>query len=481
MDQEEFEIGRPQVKINPFASPYPVNYPEELYGRTSVVKKVIRGLFMALQPISQEVVGATRIGKTSVFNALASLNDSNHRAWSQQYNVDSGRLQDTLFVQVDCSTVLGDPATFWSLMGEQVAQAVAMQMPDLRPALKGSESLTFKEFKGDLAPIIRERVMIVFLLDRFDRVAARLPIEVSFNLRSLIGPDGRIPRNIAFVTASRRPLADVYMTREDNVLGDMVSPFLNVFSPEPIYLGLLDEYPEGTSVRRFITEPSAQHGILFNQEDIKFATEEGGGHPDLTRLASSHLFDIRDESPKTSIDYVAVHRALVSQFELPFQSIMSDLDDSGRLAVEHLATTGSIPHDIPYYAIKWLVQIGMIQEQGSRFSFCSPVIAELARNSVTEAVRSTIWPAQRALQLGSQIHIFSPNEWKIFWYLFARAGQLCTRDELLELLHSDDLDITISRVRQKLDFGSAESPISIITVRGQGYRLQQTNRSIVAD
>jgi len=67
------------------------------------------------------------------------------------------------------------------------------------------------------------------------------------------------------------------------------------------------------------------------------------------------------------------------------------------------------------------------------------------------------------------------TEHRLLAYLLARRGQTCTRAELLAHVwnkHEENkvLDVTIQRLRRKIEPNPAE-PQYLLTVRGQGYRL----------
>lgn len=73
----------------------------------------------------------------------------------------------------------------------------------------------------------------------------------------------------------------------------------------------------------------------------------------------------------------------------------------------------------------------------------------------------------------------TPKEFCLLWCLVERAGEIATRDELLEALWDDvefvddnTLTVNVTRVRRRLaDLGL---PNAIETKRGQGYRLDVT-------
>src|SRR5205814_9746284 len=98
---------------------------------------------------------------------------------------------------------------------------------------------------------------------------------------------------------------------------------------------------------------------------------------------------------------------------------------------------------------------------------------------VSNSVDLKVWEKRRAVQVGDKLERLSPNEWKLFTYLWNHANHTCTRGQLIEVLSSDDtnftgaaLDITISRLRQKIEY-EPEKPRFIVTIRGRGYRFEE--------
>lgn len=72
------------------------------------------------------------------------------------------------------------------------------------------------------------------------------------------------------------------------------------------------------------------------------------------------------------------------------------------------------------------------------------------------------------------------NAWKLFEYLYNKAGNICTRLEIAQFLYEPELQDSqeynnsieqlIKFLRNKLDLKSDTAPC-IVTIRGVGYRL----------
>ncbi len=87
--------------------------------------------------------------------------------------------------------------------------------------------------------------------------------------------------------------------------------------------------------------------------------------------------------------------------------------------------------------------------------------------------------ASREVWLGDQELELTTNEFDLLWLLASHAGQVLTREVILEKLRGIDydgldrsVDIRVSRLRKKLRDDTSR-PFRIKTVRGQGYLLVQ--------
>ncbi len=83
--------------------------------------------------------------------------------------------------------------------------------------------------------------------------------------------------------------------------------------------------------------------------------------------------------------------------------------------------------------------------------------------------------AAREVSLNRQMIEFTTNEFDLLWLLASHAGEILSRDAILQALRGIDydgidrsVDIAISRLRRKLD-DAAERPARIKTIRSQGY------------
>lgn len=86
----------------------------------------------------------------------------------------------------------------------------------------------------------------------------------------------------------------------------------------------------------------------------------------------------------------------------------------------------------------------------------------------------TIDAASRTTWLNNEVINISSNEFDVLWYLVTHAGEIVSREQLLQDIRGIEydgfdrsMDVLVSRVRRKL--GSAKYPDRIKTVWGKGY------------
>jgi DNA-binding response OmpR family regulator len=475
--------------MNPYENLFPIEDPAAFYGRHEVLERLLRRLFRANPPRSLQVVGLTRSGKSSLLNVIASLKNDTYSAYfTQQFGLAREQLDKVLVVQVNCAGLsMDDPSLFWNLMDRQLMHALKIQANESATEEPGCATL---ECFAEKLLAIKQRFQLFFLFDGFDRVLRQAHIDVWHNLRFLL-EEGR--GCIAYITATPRTLYDYYKDRPDT---KDTAPLFSYFDPEPLYLGLLE--PEG--VMNFIKEPSARYGVTFTDEDMTFVYNKGGQHPDLTRVLCQYLFENYQLPPKDRATYTALYDRLIRYFEPFYDILKQELLPTQFDALLRVAMRTNV-REIPARVQGELIKLGLLahSSKDNQPYVYSEVLdhfldeeelvgAQPARGSLQrvaplgeqeEMSTLKIWERRRAVQVGERLERLSPNEWKLFVYLWNRANQTCTREDLIGALSSEDanftgaaLDITISRLRQKIEY-EPEKPRFIVTVRGRGYRFEE--------
>lgn len=465
---------------NPYESPFPVEAPPLLYGRHEILLRIFRRLFYTSPPLSLQIIGLARSGKSSLLNTLTFLNDCDYSEYfKKEFALKPELLHNTLVIHVDCASLSIDESShFWNLMDQQLRLAQSPSTDSLKTQRMGP--ITFDNFARNLFTKKNDR--FIFLFDAFERVLQHGHIDITYNLRFLLEKGmGRI----AYITATAQTLSHYYAERSDTT--SMAALFSN-FDPEPIYLSLLEK----DGAKQFIEQPSRKNGVSFTQEDIEFVFHIAGQHPDLTRMLCKFLFDNYQLPFVQRAGYRELYAQLKNYFE-PYYNMMKNeqLTPEQSSALIRFAHHSNI-HDVPDKIQNQLIQLGLlIRTDDNHIYLFSEVLKDFLMQEITvgtsikiepqqvigqsenvDTSSSTpldlkVWEKQRSVQVGDKLVRLTPNEWKLFMYLWQHANKTCTRDELLAAskLSSTALDITISRLRKKV-------PDFIVTIHGQGYQFE---------
>lgn len=101
--------------------------------------------------------------------------------------------------------------------------------------------------------------------------------------------------------------------------------------------------------------------------------------------------------------------------------------------------------------------------------------SQAVRNPVLRLGNLTLDAKARQARIGDETLELTPREWGVIEYMVPRAGQVVSKDQMLQALCSWDVSLThnaievyVSRLRPKLE----KAGIRIRTVRGFGYMVE---------
>lgn len=350
---------------NPYTAPLPVMGPDQLYGRKDILVRLFNGLLDNKRPISQQVVGLTRSGKTSILNVLS-------HGHLRQYLVRFGLSKDIdtrlLFVRLDCGLLSSnEPSEFWGLVQRQLLGALQLKSPGRAKELPAGQGPTVHHVAESMDKLRSMGLLAVFLMDEFDRVILQLPEDVFSQLRSLL----ETHLNMACVTATRHDLFLLFDLVRPGLGPYARSPFFNVFDA-PVGLGGLDI--EGTI--SFIREPSSACGVSFSEEDVRFILELGGRHPDLTRVVCRRLFDYRESHPEGTPDYKLVRQQVVSDFLPSAKQMVAELLPVERATFRRVLSGTCDPRE-DYYPLHLLGELGLVSSSNGSLRAFSPILEDM--------------------------------------------------------------------------------------------------------
>lgn len=358
-----------RIRVNPYRSLYPVERFDLLYGRQKLMGS-FSGMLSELRTYRQpciSLVGLTRSGKTSVLNAMA--------AADRQYFdvIDSQQVKDVLFVRVDCSGLPEETtASFWRFTTFQLIKTSKERLPRfVFQPYQFSDATAFEICYWHLQQLVQQQLIVAFLFDEFDRVAAGLSREVADNLRFLLDD---LPGRIWHVTATRRPLKSYKSWAESKYTSNPLTYFTGTE-----YLGLL-EATQPNGIYDFIRLPALANGVSFTDDDVNFALATGARHPDLTRQTCKRLFDARLKQPQGKLDYDLFKRAAYADFESFYSHFWSELPTEQQDALVYFATGDPSRNRISQEAVSQLRELGLLEYFGGGDRLFSRYMVDVIRS-----------------------------------------------------------------------------------------------------
>ncbi len=384
-------------------------------------------------------------------------------------------------VFVDCLEAGDSEQAFYELLLRRIVEELensgvsASTVGTLRAlhyeVLRSSADVTTRSlFASSMRELDRGReIGLVLILDEFDDVFCTLPPWPFRQLRALRDALGA---RLCYVTGTSRRLerlrsdADTYEFRE-------------LFHLCTLVLGPLSE----EDARRLVAYLASKQGTLLHDEHISLVIELAGGHPGLLERIHSILSDIEPDpiAPlQAMVDKLSVKRPIEQECE----RLWDELEEEEQEGLLALVGSGEAALDADKRRALETKGLVVTREVGGLAVF-SPVFDEFIegeltyrRRSGTQGVRcdfetGQIWSDDREVTL-----TLSEAQRKLVRSLYRRAGAVCTYDEIAEEVWGVGEGVSpgaiyelVKRVRQKVE-PDWRNPCHIVTVPGEGYRLQ---------
>ncbi len=312
-------------------------------------------------------------------------------------------------------------------------------------------------------------ISLIVILDEFDDVFRTLPPWPFRQLRALRDALGA---RLCYVTSTSRRLerlrsdADTYEFRE---LFHLYTLILRPLSEE--------------DAQRFVAYLISKQGALLHDEYISLAIELAGAHPGLLERIYSMLSGIEPDAVASLQGAVA---ELIGKrpIKTECRRLWDELEEEEREGL--LALVGGGEAALDSDKRRALETKGLIvTTEGGELTVFSPIFeafvqSELAsrRWSISRGVRcdlktGQVWSDDREVTL-----TLSEAQRKLVRFLYERAGGVCTYDEIAEEVWGVGEGVSpgaiyelVKRVRQKVEL-DWRNPSYIVTVPGEGYRLQ---------
>jgi DNA-binding winged helix-turn-helix (wHTH) protein len=420
------------------------------------------------------LVSANNMGKTTLLRALAqsSVLEAYYGPWAAA----------CLVVYIDCNRMLQlSEQGFYELFlrclrelpmerfsSDEHAQLAEAYEAVIQPSSPLAMPLAFNRALGALLEDGARRLAV--LLDEFDEPVRTLDGRVLLNLRALAE---QYAQRLVYVTATGKPLDLVRAVRDDGA-----DEFCELFAGQSLTLGPLSNADSA----RLLDQPPASPA--WSPTLAARLIEQAGGHPGLLRAAMACVAQSLTEPRGGLILATAAGLAATLDQDPAVRTecarLWEGLAIKERRTLEDLLRV-STSRQSP--AARSLMQKGLLRVEGARLLPFAPmweryVLQQMQARTPTDggvridADSNEVWVNGRAAPP------LTPLEHALLLSLYRRAGQVCSKQQLVEAVYerafieSDvaALQRLVHRLRRKIE-PNPDQPVHILSVRGYGYRL----------
>ncbi len=434
----------------------PLKYFESLYPEGTREKELSALAPFIGKGLSSQVVGLPGVGKSNILRLLAyNLNvrakhfgeyeKIMHFVYIDSTEVKNRPLFDiTKFILLSLAFSLGERRLIdeSKKVNEFLKNGVSMQ----------DELVLFQSLKQALDYLSIEKKLTVHLLfDRFDSLLPTIDSQFFTNLRVL---RNHAKYRFGSVFALTRPLEDVCEP-------ELLSDFHDIVAGNNVFVSLFD--PIGMDFRLSYIEKAAHKTIPENtKKEILNLT---GGHAKLTKLSYEALIS-EDETPSSLRDFLLKRPTIQGALS----EIWNALLPSEQIELKNSPITN---------ASSFLTNSELIKNNAPSI----PLLSEFIKTtSVSSKDKLTYDSEKNDIRVGdaSISDKLSPSEFKLLKFLIANKEKLCSKDEIINAIWSDNktqegvtdqaLDQIFYRLRKKIE-QDPTNPHFIHTIKGKGYKL----------
>ncbi len=487
----------------------------EFWGRQNELLIICRYL-LSETPRCCAIIGEDTFGKTSLLRYLSNAQKVQASDHPHLHNFMLDVQKKFEFIYLKCTGYsenvmdkqdLASARFWWDLYDATRKKLQRDELPRLpKPKIGADEEYidTALEIRWELEDLIQShKKRVVFVLDNFEGVA-HLPLRDSEWLRSMATV-------CTYVVASRDLLYLLYHSSN----WEKPSPLWNLFA-DPIYLSL----PSDEDVERYLSkacEAARAVNSIWHSSDIDYIRKSAGRHPALLRLACASMFEYRLQSIRMiggklsfrdksylndSIDSATGPICMQIWQGLARPELFSELRDTSKqrnvikplslhqqalleIAKEAASTKEALfLANVPAFdrekIIHFLQQRDLIEynDKGVWHLFSEAMQRFVLKQEPTLSVNTV--PAQDIPSLQREIQPLTHQEKKVYEYLKARKGELCSREDIKQAIWptteptNSALQKIIERIREKIE-PDVNHPRYLIAVRGKGYILRESS------
>jgi hypothetical protein len=352
---------------------------------------------------------------------------------------------------------------YYKEMARQHADLTLPQLSPLTPA-PADPNAALAHLEKDVLELTNCGVRPVFLIDDFDKAFAALDKDQSSSF-------GSWKEYCSLIFATERLLEDVNADAKGSPLFKRL--------PQFSFGSLLPE-----DAKKFLLRPLQGSGVSFPPEDVDLILEAAGGFPYLLVLAGQALWEIREQwslldkgqTPLPGDAQKLLRNQLRLDFRRSYGLYYDNLKPEQQESLRWLARYGSLTlGDQPDRLTSQLSRLalyGLVDVvRGREMRVFSPLFVDY--------LRAIDKPTNGTTAGGPELTGFQQNLYK---YLRSRSGQVSTFEDLgrsvwqapadeLSEVDKRRIHIAVSKLRRQLKATTGER---IVSLRGQGYRLEPT-------
>jgi DNA-binding winged helix-turn-helix (wHTH) protein len=422
------------------------------------------------------VVGPSNIGKSSLLKSL--LTEEVHQQYKQK------GIEAPVMIFVDCLAVGNSEQAFYELLlrrlvdeleGAAISSSTFDALKDLHnEVLRGriTDSTAQSLYASSLHRLRREeRIRLVFILDEFDdvfRILTPLPFR---QLRVL---HDALRAKLCYITGTSHHLDRLRSGWETYEFRELFHRRILVLRP------LLKE-----DAGRLVAYLRDQ-GIILNEKHIPLAVKLSGGHPGLLRQTCDIL-------STSNFEFVVPLESIITELSAKHsiqeecRRLWNELEEEEREGLFVLIRSGQPALDTDQLQAlngKGLVKLG----ENNAIAVFSPIFGAFVQRELKHQTEARIEGVYCDLEMrhiwvdGEEMTLkLSEQQRKLILFLYQKYGTVCTYDEIAkgvwgvgEGVSPGAIHELVKRVRQKIE-PDWKKPRYIVTVVGEGYRLQAPN------
>jgi len=409
----------------------------------------------------ETIVTAVRARKSILVTGLAGMGKSHlmrflvsNEAFRQRYFPRDPT--DFAFFFIDCNAMDSeDERSFYRVVITELCQQARLETGDKLQGVTSEELLT--ALKGCLDSLYRERLTLVFVLDRFEKLYRSEKLgHILDNLRYL---RDHFARRISYILATREEIGIASISEEFEDL---------LYHPATLCLKPLTPTDAEGSIERY----EAEYNVTFDRQSKRKLISYSGGYPRLLRAACELA---QEGKVDLAADDAEAIRQLLNdrRVQSACQKIWEGLSGEDRAALRLMLTGASAPEDSSP-----LMQYGLVitAQVGQPKIFC-PLFETFVRENEEMDLTLQLIPPNKVLRGGQAITLTS-LEFRFLTCLLEKPGEVRSYDEIIEKSYPDvktkegvtsqALASLATRVRRTINVPGYNF---IENVRGIGYRL----------